>query len=182
MRVAGLTFIGTWLPAVADLNWKIGGAGDFNGDGKVDILWRNYGAGGGGNVVWYMDGVTLTGTGWLPTVTDTNWQIGGAGDFNGDGKVDILWRNYGAGLGYNVVWYMDGVTISGTGWLPTVADLNWKIGGAGDFNGDGKVDILWRNYGAGLGYNVVWYMDGVTMTGTEWLPAEADINWRIENH
>jgi hypothetical protein len=61
-------------------------------------------------------------------------------------------------------------------------DTNWEIGGTGDFNRDGKVDILWRNYGAGLGYNVVWYMDGVTLTGSEWLPTVADVNWRIANH
>ena len=183
IRLAAVSGIGNgWLPAVADLNWKIGGTGDFNGDGKVDILWRNYGAGLGYNVVWYMDGVTLTGSAWLPTVMDTNWKIGGTGDFNRDGKMDILWRNYGAGLGHNTVWYMNGATLTGSAWLPTVTDTNWEIGGTGDFNRDGKVDILWRNYGAGLGYNTVWYMDGVTLTGSEWLPTVADINWRIENH
>jgi hypothetical protein len=26
-------------------------------------------------------------------VVDTGWQIAGVGDFNGDGKSDILWRN-----------------------------------------------------------------------------------------
>jgi hypothetical protein len=179
----GVTLIGTgWLPTVADTNWIIAGTGDFNADGKVDILWRNYGPGTGYNVVWYMDGVTLNGPGWLPTVADLNWNIVGTGDFNADGKVDILWRNYGPGTGYNVVWYMDGVTLNGPGWLPTVTDTNWKIEGAGDFNADGKMDILWRNYGAGLGYNVVWYMDGVTLTGSEWLPTVADTNWRMENH
>jgi hypothetical protein len=76
---------------------------------------------------------------------------------------------------------MDGVNWAGNGWLPAVTDPNWEIAGTGDFNIDGKVDILWRNYGAG-GDNVVWYMDGLTWTGNGWLPAEADINWRMENH
>ncbi|MFC2142625.1 hypothetical protein ACFLR7_06805 [Acidobacteriota bacterium] len=49
------------------------GTGDFNGDGKVDILWRSYAD--GRNAVWYMDGVSRTGSAYLSTVTDTNWKI-----------------------------------------------------------------------------------------------------------
>jgi hypothetical protein len=174
----GVTWIGNeWLPAVTDTNWKIEATGDFNADGKVDILWRDYSL--GYNVIWYMEGVTWVGNGWLPAVTDTNWKIEGTGDFDGDGKVDILWRYYGAG-GSNLVWYMDGTTWIGNGWLPAVTDINWKIEGTGDFDGDGKVDILWRDYS--LGYNVIWYMDGAMWAGNEWLPAVTDINWRIENH
>jgi hypothetical protein len=66
-----------------------------------------------------------TGGALLPAISDTSWQIAGTGDFNGDGKVDILWRNYGTGLNY--VWYMDGVTVTGGELLMTVADLNWII-------------------------------------------------------
>jgi murein DD-endopeptidase MepM/ murein hydrolase activator NlpD len=174
----GVTWIGNeWLPAVTDTNWKIEATGDFNTDGNVDILWRDYGL--GYNVIWYMDRETWIDNGWLPAVTDTNWKIAGTGDFNGDGRVDILWRYYGAG-GHNLVWYMDGATWIGNGWLPAVTDTNWKMEGTGDFDGDGKVDILWRDYS--LGYNVIWYMDGATWIGNEWLPTVPDINWRIENH
>jgi hypothetical protein len=176
MRVTGATWIGNgWLPAVPDTSWEIGGTGDFNADGKVDILWRDYSL--GYNVIWYMDGVTWIDNGWLPAVTDAAWRIEGTGDFNADGKVDILWRDYN--LGYNVVWYMDGVTWIDNGWLPAVTDTNWKIAGTGDFNGDGKVDILWRYYGAS-GYDLVWYMDGVTWIDNGWLPAVTDTNWKIE--
>jgi hypothetical protein len=164
---------------VADLNWQIAGTGDFNGDGKVDILWRYYGAGGYNPYVWYMNGVTCTGGAPLSSVGDLNWQIAGTGDFNGDGKVDILWRYNGAG-GYNYVWYMNGVTCTGGASLVSVADLNWQIAGTGDFNGDGKVDILWRYYGAG-GYNYMWYMNGVTCVGGEALTPVPDLNWKIVN-
>jgi hypothetical protein len=61
-----------------------------------------------------------------------------------------------------------------------VADLNWQIVGTGDFNGDGKVDILWRYYGAG-GYNYMWYMNGVTCVGGEAMTPEPDLNWKIVN-
>ena len=36
----------------------------------------------------------------------------------------------------------------------TVADLNWKVAGTGDFNGDGKSDICWRN--SSTGENAIW--------------------------
>lgn len=49
-----------------------------------DILWRNTST--GENYVWYMDGVTLIGSAQINTVPDTDWQIVGIGDFNGDGN------------------------------------------------------------------------------------------------
>jgi hypothetical protein len=167
------------LPAIIDLNWQIVGTGDFNGDGWPDILWR-YNGSGGKNCVWYMKGATRTATASLLAVTDLSWQIVGTGDFNRDGWPDILWRYNGSG-GKDLVWFMQHVTREGTASLGAVTDLNWQIGGAGDFNGDGWPDILWRDYGSG-GKNVVWYMQGATRTGTATLPAVTDLNWRIENH
>jgi hypothetical protein len=173
----GATRIGSAsLPAIMDLNWQIVGTGDFNGDGWLDILWRYYGS-GGKNVVWYMKGATRTGTASLPAITDLNWQIVGTGDFNGDGWPDILWRYSGSG-GANVVWYMKGASRTGTASLPVVADLNWKIGGTGDFNGDGWPDVLWRYNGSG-GKNVVWYMKGASRTGSASLAAVIDLSWKI---
>jgi len=146
---------------------------DFNGDGKVDVLWRHHGT--GSNRVWYMEGFKRTGEGVLPTATDLKWEIAGTGDFNGDGKVDILWRHYGNGS--NRVWYMVGVRRIGQVLLPVVTDLNSRIAGTGDLNRDGKIDILWRNYVTGS--NSVWYMDGVTLIGEGLLPALTSLNWKI---
>ena len=38
--------------------------------------------------------------------------------------------------------------------MSPVADQNWKVVGTGDFNGDGKSDILWRN--TSTGENAIW--------------------------
>jgi hypothetical protein len=179
IRASGVSILGgAGLPSVSDLNWQIVGTGDFNGDGQADILWR-YNGSGGANAVWYMNGTTLTGAASLPSVSDLNWQIVGTGDFNGDGQIDILWRYNGPG-GYNAVWFMNGTTLTGAASLPSVSDLNWQIVGTGDFNADGKVDIIWRFNGSG-GANAVWYMNGATLTGGADLPSLADLLWKIVN-
>ena len=172
--VQAVSIIGTtYLNTVTDINWNIVGAGDFNGDGHVDILWRHYM--NGANALWYMNGNTIIGTTYLTAITDLNWKIEGTGDFNGDGNVDILWRHYVSGQ--NALWYMSGHTILGTAYMGAGVDTNWDIEGTGDFNGDGHVDILWSNYVTGQ--NGVWYMDASKHKGTIYLLTNGDVNWRV---
>ena len=56
---------------------------------------------------------------------------------------------------------MNGTTIIGSASLLTLPDQNWTIVGTGDFNSDGKTDILWRN--TATGENAYWYMNGTTL-------------------
>ncbi|MHC4968121.1 MAG: FG-GAP repeat domain-containing protein, partial [Planctomycetota bacterium] len=141
-----------------DLDWAVAATGDFDGDGKSDIMWRH--AVTGRNSLWLMDGRTLLpGSGPLPTVTHPAWTVVGAGDFNGDGMCDVLWRH--GIIGRNTMWLMDGTSkLPGSGALPEVNDPEWRIVGTGDFDGDGKCDILWRN--GVTGRNTMWLMDGKT--------------------
>jgi Ca2+-binding RTX toxin-like protein len=87
----------------------------------------------------------------------TNWGIVDAhGDYNGDGKSDILWRD--STTGTTVLWQMNGTQIDSSTNLGAIP-LNWNVvDGHGDYNGDGKSDILWRN-GAD-GSVVLWQMNG----------------------
>ena len=124
-----------------DLCWEIVGTGDFNNDTHPDILWRN--SADGSNVVWYMNETTWIESAVLLGVSDLAWEIAGTGDFNNDGHVDILWR-YNQFGGYNVVWYMDDANWIGSAELISVDDLSWEIAYTGDYNNDGKVDIIWR--------------------------------------
>src|SRR5262249_641742 len=58
------------------------------------------------------------------------------------------------------------------------ADQDWKIVGTGDFNGDGKPDLLWRH--CTLGLNVCWFMTGNYVIGTTYLSTqEFNTDWRI---
>jgi hypothetical protein len=179
---------GELLSPVGDLNWYVSGTGDFNSDGKSDIVWRNYAT--GQNSVWLMNGTSLTsGVALATSVSDSNWQIAlndrgtqspprrsGGADFNGDGKSDILWRNYATGE--NSVWLMDGTNLTSGVSLTRVDDLNWRISGTGDFNSDGKTDLIWRNYATGQ--NSVWLMDGTRLISGELLTSVGELNWRIE--
>ena len=150
-----------------------GGGGDFNGDGKPDVLWRRQVS--GDNLAWFMNGTTIAGGALLTAVADPNWFIVGTADFNGDGKPDILWRNQATGD--NLVWFMNGTTLAGGAVLTPITDTNWRIVATGDFNGDGKPDIVWRNQATGD--NLVWFMSGTTIAGGAVLNAIADTNWTI---
>ena len=74
-----------------------------------------------------MNGTTYSSYAEALQVADTNWQIVGTGDFNSDGKIDILWRN--KTTGQNVVWLMSGTTYSSYAELLQVSDTNWEIVG-----------------------------------------------------
>ena len=161
----GLTIKPTegYLRTVADLNWTVVGIGDFDGDGKADILWRNTNT--GENYVYLMDGRSIKqGEGYVRSVADLNWTVAGIGDFDADGKADIVWRN--TSTGENYLYPMDGRAIkSSEGYVRTVADLTWQIAALGDYDGDGKTDLVWRNSNSGENY--LYPMDGRTIKSSE---------------
>ena len=52
----------------------------------------------------------------------STWNIAQTGDYNGDGKSDILWEDNSANL---AVWYMNGAQIASTAGLGNVA--GWTV-------------------------------------------------------
>ncbi len=161
------------IQAETALDNKIVGTGDFNGDGRENILWRNQLS--GDNFVWLMDGADYIGLMQLPALADLSWGISGTGDFNNDGKVDLLWRNHTDGS--NNVWLMNGAVKVSEVSLTGEVEQAWDIYGTGDFNNDGKVDLLWRNNAAGS--NRIWFMNGTTLVRTELLSALLNQDWEI---
>ena len=164
---------------IADTNWKVAGTGDFNGDGHPDVLFHHQTS---GNIAaWLMNGSRqVAGVAITPDrVADTNWKIVATGDFNGDGKRDILWQHLTNRT--LSVWLMNGTSLmDGRTLTPSqVATVDWRIVGTGDFNADGRTDIVWQNQVNGL--LSVWYMNGSTMIGGEALtPGQVpDSNWKI---
>lgn len=149
-----------------DTYWFPLASGDYNFDGKPDIVWRN--STSGRVIAWFMDGATRLGTAPIWPATnpgESDWVPMADGDFNGDGQSDLVWRN--SSTGRVIAWFMSGVTRTGTApiWPATnPGDADWMPMASADFNGDTKPDLIWRN--SSTGRVIVWFMDGTTRTGT----------------
>jgi hypothetical protein len=157
--------------------WRIRAIADFNQDGSADLVWRHEGH--GGVAIWFMDGPTMRagvplGPGEVP---DLNWKIVGNGDFNRDGWQDLVWQHDGDGR--IAVWTMRGATmIAGDLMSPgQVFDLDWKIRGVGDINGDDWLDLIWQH--RVTGDVSAWLMNGTTMMSGINLGQVPDTNWHI---
>ena len=141
------------------LTWHVVGSGDFNADGKADILFQNI---DGTPEIWTMNGSTVTST---KTLSDPGftWTAVGTGDFNGDGKSDIVFQNAN---GTPMIWEMNGTSVATTATLSNPG-ANWKLIGTGDFNGDGKSDLVFQ---APNGTPMIWEMNGTSVTAKVTLP------------
>jgi hypothetical protein len=128
-------------PAVAlatpGAGWKAISSGDFNGDGKSDILWQNTAS--KAVKVYEMNGSDVINA--PATQAAAGLTAIGTGDFNGDGNSDILFQNV---AGQAVVWFMYGDIHTGTKTVAKPAGT-WSVSGAQDVDGNGYSDIIWNN-------------------------------------
>ena len=116
--------------------WSVTATGDLDGDRRMDLILRNGSRmdlwRGARNLVWSPASMGAYPIGW--TFTDST-------DMDGDGLDDLLWRHIG--LGCFVYWRMVGPQRIG-GREYRVNGV-WRVLQAGDYNGDGKADIVWTN-------------------------------------
>ena len=120
-------------------------AGDYDGDGRVDIFW--YGPGGNPDHHWYGRANQHFG-GKAITINGTYQPI--VGDFDGDRRSDLFW--YAPGPASDGVYY--GTTAHGFAPKDTTVTGTYQPF-TGDFDGDGRTDIFW--YGPGSARDAVWY-------------------------
>jgi hypothetical protein len=160
--------------------WHVAGIGDFNGDGKSDILWES--TSGTANV-WSMNGTQLVSAAPVENAQGglaqmgSEWHIVTTGDFDGDGKDDVLWEDT---AGHETIWGMNGSSLStlynNVGQNGSLAQMGseWHVAGVGNFNGDKTADLVWVD----THNNVqIWDMEGGQISqivfpndhqGTEW--------------
>ena len=134
-QVAAITKLGA-----VGLDWQVDGTGDFNGDGYKDILLERLVNGTKELVTLGVKGgavASITTAG----VLQPQYQVDGIGDMNKDGKADIL-VHYDDASGRHFV-ELDQANYT-TQSVKAVATIGpeWNAVGMGDFNGDGRADIL----------------------------------------
>ncbi len=176
-------------------SWQVVGTGDFDGDGNDDILWRH----DSGLVTDWLgedDGGFAANFANSAANVATSWHVAATGDFDGDGNDDILWR-HDSGLITDWLGEDDGGFADNFANAAANVATSWHVVGTGDFNGDGRDDILWR-HDSGLITNWLGEADGgfaangsvLAQAGAGWSVAATgdyngdnydDILWRSES-
>ncbi len=158
LKAAGfLTVGGNNIRVNAAEQWAPVGFADVTGDGKLDINWRA--AGSDQIAYWQTDGTTstaLTGGGFLQNTAGTaDFKVGDnargvkMGDFDGDGKIDMLLSNgkvatYGA-FTAAVTGTPAKLVAKSLVTLPSNGDASLVARAVGDYNGDNTTDIVFES-------------------------------------
>ena len=156
-----------------DLHWRLAGLGDFDGDGKDDVLLRHTDGSWHG---YLMDGLTVRSSGGVDLPSDGDWTLAAIGDLDGDGKDEPVLRHSDGR--WRLV-PLSGLSVAASGGteLPITKNPKWEFAGLGDLNGDGNDDILLRHQDGRWHY---YPMDGSkTLSGSGRVQLTASLAWRF---
>jgi hypothetical protein len=135
--------------------------GDFDGDGKADMLLSN------GKVVFFgaftSPNLVVKGIQTLPANGDTSLVVRTVGDYNVDGTTDLAWESTTADK--QVLEYLK---VTGGVFDPAPTNFKtlpqtgafWNLGASKDFSGDLTPDLVWHN--SVSGETAIWAIDKTT--------------------
>jgi hypothetical protein len=135
------------IPLAATEGWQIAARNDFNQDGAFDLFWVNPQT--GENQFWQLKGDRVEGvvTSGIESIgSNSGWQVGASGDFDGDRETDLFWYNVQTGA--TAFWKLNGLGFEETVFidLPETPVLaGWRAKSANDFDGDRQMDLFWYN-------------------------------------
>lgn len=167
--------------------------GDFNGDGKTDLLYvaKNSGASSGialsNNAGPYNVAQTWA-SNYLGIAWHSSTYIPIVGDFNGDGKADVFLQRQAQGDHYVLLSNSSGQLTAINQTVPfNQGGQIWSADGhrivAGDFNGDARTDLFLQSTAA-TGLNAV-FLAGATGTfsGAQqtWSNVHLGFKWSLQN-
>ena len=150
--------------------WDLVGAGDFGEDASSLVFYNN-----SNKHVYLWDNQDPTFATWNWTQTDKGiledgWEIAAIGDFQNDGKDDIvIWQ---ASTGY--MFACEDGDMNNRRWVGLLDPASWEVASVGDYNGDGHEDLLLRETTTGWG--------GLGYWGSANADNWTDMNARVENN
>jgi hypothetical protein len=164
--------------------------GDFDRDGRPDLLWRH--RVDGTLYVWFLVNAKMTSGGWLDPKrpSERSWQLGAIGDLDGDTHTDLVWQSQKTGALF--AWMMNGTKLQRSVALSNVSlpspstggggrkrRAPWQLRGIVDLDGDGRNDLLWYHPQTGDLYAS--FMNGTSSKGGAALsPGRfADVAWQL---
>ncbi|WP_018062386.1 FG-GAP-like repeat-containing protein [Caulobacter sp. UNC279MFTsu5.1] len=153
-----------------DASWALQSAGDFNGDGKDDLIWRNP---AGVFTLWQSTGTGFAANTLVDDSVSADWSVAAIGDFNGDGKDDLIWRHE---TGVVSEWRSTGHGFDKNVYVNGGVGVDWTLESTGDFNGDGKADLMWRHDG---GTFTVWQSTGDSFAVNALIDGTVSSNWSL---
>ena len=161
---------GKWSPSVT---WVDVVVGDFNDDGKADVVgrvessgewWMLESIGGGGSVNVF----------WGRWSTSPTWVDVMVGDFNGDNRADVIGRVESSGE-----WWLlrsQGGSADNVFWGRWSTHVTWDDVMVADFNNDGRDDVIGRVASSGE-----WWLLNSSLNGNSlnqfWGRWSTDVSW-----
>ena len=167
-RVAYPASVGASAP------WSMLGCADVDGDGIDDVVWRHEGS--GQVLAWLMRNDATIGATRTLGFAPSSYAFRGFADVDGDWIRDLVWLE--AASGYVAIWNM-APWGRGAAWFPGGVGpaAAWDIEATGDFDGDGRDDLIWRH---SSGVVAVWYLNRGDVAATQFLASVPPAQWSLQ--